>query len=414
MSSTSTRDPHSAAGNAPAGSPTRRWGIAKIAGLPHVAILLGASVSMLAWMAPSITQSGKGYVAAPATFTEVAITIGAYLMLGLAAGVGYLVGRILSRRLPTIHADRPVDLRHTGFWSATILFAAIGTLIAGLTIVRAIGPAGCLQALISFNANAFKMALYENYQSGILSLRYLAILAGAIAIFRYLAFRDLSARAVISFGLLLSVAMISSRLSLIWAVVMGGIAYLLYPESSYKRKISRSELIIGASAVIVLLGALTISRTYGYYQNRGADNVVSAVLGEFHRYLAAPFQGGIEAMNFSGGHSHLSESAGIDANLSTNSALMDFAALTGRWNLVALSLVVMISSGACGMLRRYSGTYFIFAFGVLQACHLELWRISMFHRGITLTLIIFAMVVPLLQIYIRIPSLKIPSIRVRL
>ncbi len=395
------------------GSKRKSLRVAKMFALPHVGILAGASLSAVAWMLPPISSAGKGFVASTPTSTDLFRTIGAYLLIATISGIGYLFGITLSRKLPELKEGRASDLRQTDVWTASIVLSLIGVMIANIIVIRAMGFSGCFHSIITFNANALKFTLYEDYNAGLLSLRYLSIAAAAVAIFRYLAFREFSFRTILSFALLMFVAIVSSRLSLIWAVVIGVVTYLLYPADRPKRNISRSEFFSGAGIVIVLLGALTISRTYGFYQTRGADSVVAAVGSEFQRYLAAPFQGSIESVNNARQRSRLSEKAGIDASLSTNSAFVDFAILIGRWNIIGLSLTLLCSGCMCGILRRYSGTYLILAFGVLQGCHLEIWRISMFHRGVTLTLLAFTLTMPLILNWIRFPALIIPRIRVR-
>lgn len=394
--------------------PHRSIRLLRMMALPHVAVLAGVGISAMAWAMPAISSVGKGFVASPPTANELARTFGAYAMIATLTAIGYLLGIIFSRRLPDLSDQRASDLRRNEVWTCSIIVAAIGVTIVNLVIIRAMGVSGCISALTTFNANAFKIALYEDYIPGVLSFRYVAIFAGSIAIFRYLAFKEISVRTFASLGLLLCVAVISSRLSLIWAVVMGGTAYLLYPDHRAKRVIGRGEVFSGMAIILVVLGTLTISRTYGYYRERGAESMVSAIGSEFQRYLAAPFQGSIESVNNPNQRSRLRTTSGIDVELSTNSAFMDFAVLIGRWNLIGLGLTLAASGMVCGILRRYSGTYLILGFGVLQGCHLEVWRIAMFHRGITMTLFAFAIIVPLLLNAFQLPKVNLPRVRLRL
>jgi hypothetical protein len=382
--------------------------------LPHTAVLLGVLLSFLAWIIPPLNSAGKGFVAAsPSTF-EFLATVAAYLFASGAAAVGYLFGRSMSSGLPRPSKIPSMDLENNTVWTASIITASIGVAITLLTIVRVLGFGGCVDAVMSTNANALKYALYENYSIGLLSLRYIAILSAAIAIFRYLAFKEVSLRSVISIGLLLSVALISSRLSLIWALVIGGMTYLCFPSDRPTRAISQREIIGWSCVFLLLLAALTVSRTYGYYESQGADSFVSSVGSEFQRYLAAPFQGSIEAVNTPQFATRLGDVGGIDSGLTTNSALMEFAILFGRWNVLALAISLFISGSLCGILKRWSGTYLILAFGVLQGCNLEIWRLSMFQRGVTITLMVFLLVVPVTLSFIVFPTIRIPRFRIKL
>ena len=209
------------------------------------------------------------------------------------------------------------------------------------------------------------------------------------------------------------VAVMSSRLSIIWAAVIGGTAYVLAPIADGKRRIGTVELLSWGTVFLVLVGALTISRTYGYYQKRGANTFVAAIGTEFQRYLAAPFQGSIEAVNHSSRRSRLTDLAGIDTELTTNSALLDLAKIYGGWNVTILAATLFASGLACGMLRRFRSTYLVLLLGVLQSCHLEIWRILMFPKGLTFTLLAAAFIFPMVLCFVSFPTLKLPTIRVR-
>src|SRR6056297_3332689 len=150
--------------------------------LPPGGILLGAALSALAWALPPLSSAGKGFVASSPTPGELCRTIAAYAVIALIAGIGYVLGNVLSRRLPTLAEHRASDLRNTEVWTALIFLSSVGVLIAGMIVLRAMGISACVRTLMTFNANAFKFALYENYSAGLLSLRYLSILAAAIAI----------------------------------------------------------------------------------------------------------------------------------------------------------------------------------------------------------------------------------------
>ncbi|TWT79213.1 hypothetical protein CA13_06110 [Planctomycetes bacterium CA13] len=382
--------------------------------LPHVGVLVGVVLSFGVWMLPAVSTAGKGFVAAPTSFYETSLTLLAYGAIVASCAVGYFLGIPLGRRLPVSRVQERAGLEMTGVWTAWIALATLGVGLAMLKIVGALGVGGCIQAITSFNANGLKKVLYEDYSLGLLSLRYVAILVGGIAIFRYLAFREVSMRTIVSLCLTLAIAMISSRLSLIWAVVIGGCTYLLAPSSIEKRKISLAEVAVWGGIFMFVIGALTISRTYGYYQKRGAETFVAAASGEFNRYLAAPFQGSIEAVNSPSTSGRMPDTAGIDNGLTTNSALMEVAVWAGKWNVVALSVILFLSGVACGMLHYFRGTYVIVMYGVFQCCNLEVWRIVMFDKGITLTLLFVALAVPFTLTFLRLPAIQIPTLKLRL
>ena len=381
--------------------------------LPHVAILIGASLSLVAWLLPTFGGAGKGFVASQSEFHEVIWAIVAYLGIATAAAAGYYIGIPMGRRLPTGSAERSTNLASTSIWTVFILLGAIGVAFATLKVIDGIGFWGCITAIASFRANAMKAVLYSDYSFGMLSLRYIAILAGGIAIYRYLAYREVSAKTLASFALLMVVAVMSSRLSIIWALVIGGTTYVVAPIEQGKRHIKFVEVLSWSVVFLVLVGALTISRTFGFYQKRGAETFVAAVGTEFQRYLAAPFQGSIEAVNYADRRSRLTRAAGIDVELTTNSAFLDLAASVGSWNVAALAAILFSSGLACGILMQFRSTYFIVLLGVLQSCHLEIWRIMMFPKGITITLVLAALLFPLVLSFVSFPAIRLPVIRIR-
>jgi hypothetical protein len=141
---------------------------------------------------------------------------------------------------------------------------------------------------------------------------------------------------------------------------------------------------------------------------------VAAIGSEFQRYLAAPFQGSVEAVNYPERRSRLNEAAGIDVELSTNSALLEIAADVGKWNVVVLGILLFASGMACGALQHYRSTYLIAMLGVLQSCHLEIWRILMYPTGLTLSLLFTAFVIPVMLSCVTFPAIKLPSFKIRL
>ena len=394
--------------------PCREFRYLRLLTLPHVGILLGVAISFIAWALPPISQAGKGFVGSGTSSREVALTIAAYLGVAAASALGYYFGRPLGRRFPKVNPDSGAGLSATGVWTAWILLAAMGVGAAMLKVIGAIGIGGCIQCISTFNANGLKNVLYTDYSVGVLTLRYVAILAAGVAVYRYLAFREVSARSGISFALLMVVAVMSSRLSVIWAIVIGATAYVLSSGDRPKRKITMIEVLGGGLVFVVLVGALTVSRTFGYYEKKGANTFVAAVGAECQRYLAAPFQGSIEAVNYPHFKSRLNDSAGIDEELTTNSAFLQLARSVGKWNVVVLAAILFVSGLACGVLHSSSGTYLLAVMGILQCCHFEIWRILMFPTGITISLLATAITIPLFFGLFALPTLRLPAFKLRI
>jgi hypothetical protein len=388
--------------------------LVRLAALPYFVIAFGLTLSFIAWLLPPFSSAGKGFVGAKTTGIELSYTFGVYATAIVASAIGYHLGSPLGRKFAGNLQSDQISMRNDRNWTIYILIAVLGVGASLYKIISSMGIRGGLRTLASFNANAFKEILYDDYSAGVLSLRYVAILAAAVAVFRLLAFRECSIRSLASFACLGSVALISSRLSIVWSIGCGTMAYLIAGDRKGMRSITRIEAIAGIVIFIAALGALTVSRTYGYYQEHGAESFAEAIASEFQRYLAAPFHGSILSANYPEYGMTLNQHGGIDTGLTTNSALMELATSVGRWNSLALVLILTVSGFACGLIRQYSDTYLALLYGILQACHLEIWRLLMFQRGITLALIACIVVTFLCVRQISLPVIRPPMIRIRL
>lgn len=393
---------------------TERSRIFSALALPHVAIAFGVSLSFIAWCCPPLSEVGKGFISGKVTLAELAWTIGTYILITCVSAAGYYLGLPVGRFFQRPAQESLLSLSCSRIWTVWIVIAAVGVFSTGIKILSSMGVSGFIQTIVTFNANAYKQELYNDYSIGPLSLRYVAILSGAVAIFRYLTFREVSTRTVISMGLLLSVALISSRLSVLWAIIIGVVSYLATPASMSTNRIKPKEILIGSLLVLITISALTISRTYMFYRERGAESMFAAVGSEFQRYLAAPFQGSIVAVNNPYQGADLNRFSGIDTSLTTNSTLLELAVLIGRWNVVALAAMLFVSSFFCGIIKRASTSYLVVLLGLIQCCHFEIWRLSMFQRGITLTLLITVIAVVMFYGAFRMPAIRLPQLRIRI
>lgn len=390
-----------------------RWAVQ-----PAVAVGGLATLSFVAWLLPAASAAGKGFQAAPPTVGEWAWTVAAYVVLSAGAGLGFWIGRLGASRF-SIPSGGRLSLKRTEVWDGLSWLAAIGVAAAVIKIVSVLGIGGCLRSLGRFTANDFKEVLYDGYSMGPLSLRYVAVLSAAVAIFRWLAFREWRGRTWISLGLVLITALISSRLSIVAAVTIGVSMYVWYPEGMGRRPIGGGSWVAGGLFALLVLGGLTLSRTYTFYQSQGTESPIVAVASEVQRYLAAPFHGSIVAVNNPQRGGGMLSGAGIDGGLTTNSSLWIYAARYDDRGVPLLVAVVFLFGIVCGSLRRFGETYLVIGGAAVQVCHIELWRLPLYHSGFFYTLIGVAIFVPLVVAKIRLPAVRLvkvsmPVVRVRL
>jgi hypothetical protein len=311
-----------------------------------------------------------------------------YLILGLVVVGTSAVVRILCPLRPAI---RRIDTL-TYVWLAIVsALAALGTVAALVKIIASLGFSGAWELITGGLANELKHALYDDYSAGLLSLRYLVVLAAptSIAIGLVGGWRPpIVLAAVANVGLMISVAMLSSRLTLIASVVV-----LTMTMARYGASISARQAIVGGLALVAALIVLSNSRNINYYQEQlGIESPVLAGLANTLTYLASPAHGSLVAADYiAGGDVSV---LGIEASLTTNSAVLQRAGLQW-WLLPYYGVILAICTLLFYSAYRSRRLEMIVGGSAASYAIWEFWRIDIFFTGLHVTWMTFGIVLPL-------------------
>lgn len=361
---------------------------------PYSIMLISALVSCTFWLLPSLTPAGKGYQETNATsFFGGVVLIFWYGAIFTTSYVGFKIGSFLA---PRSRVRRRMYLLSPLYYRILVIVALIGVGFTYLSIVGKLGISSTVALSSEYSANALKATLYENYQRGVLSLRYISILAFGIGLFRFLAFREIGIWLILSFISLFANAFVSSRMSLIWTILIGVGMFVVY--SGEKRRLSKRLTLGIISGTVILLVIFTVSRTYNTYRQVGIDSVFAATMGEVQRYLASPFQGAISvASNMESVHDVMDGYAisGIDTSLTTNSAFLQLYVQYQNWCFVVVCLISLFVSTIMGILYFERDNYLLVGYFVMIYPFAELWRGNIFFAGITIVLFTFSFLLPL-------------------
>ena len=362
---------------------------------PHFIMITGVILSFGFWVLPELTIAGKGFQTTNASnFYGWVVLGGWYTVIVVSSASAFWLGSRLGSKSVV---RRRILLEGISYYQILVIVALIGVGYTYVTIVGKMGVASVIAASTEFSANALKNTLYENYQRGVLSLRYVSILAFGVGLFRFLAFRKIGVWSILAFLSLFANAFVSSRMSLVWALLIGVGMYLLY--SGPKKRMGGAMMGALFGFFFVLLVIFTVTRTYNTYRSYGVDSMFAATVGEVQRYLAAPFEGGLSvASNMEFVHDQLDAFAisGIDSSLTTNSAFFQMFVDFQEWAFLVIAMITFFSSFVMGLLTKETNNYLLVGYFVLLYPYAEIWRGNIFYAGITIVLMVFSLMVPLM------------------
>jgi len=360
---------------------------------PQSMVILTVVMSFVAWVFPGFQIFRKGF-----EFRENMFSTGAILVLLWYAGIigAAMIGFRLGKSVRTPHAnlDRVIGLESSSAYLVLTMVGALGFAALMLFLLSQVGFSGVKGFLMEGQGNQLKDVLYEDYSIGPLSLRYVVILSGGVAIFRMLSGISRSWMDVFNVMLLLLTALVSSRLSLILGLFVGFGLYAVYHETIQVNVVKIGVLF---GAIFLLLAVYNAARNINYYQARGNDNFLVAGFSEILAYTGAPFQGALATGDYFNevcNGREVSMYSGIEIELTTNSAFAELTEDIGGWSFPVAIVTSFLAAWFMGVLTSHLHNYFALAYFILLYCFSEFWRIFMFYRGIVITLMVFAICVP--------------------
>ncbi len=368
---------------------------------PYGIVICTVLISFLAWVSPDFGIFQKGYNR-PQSLLSFGMLMAAawYGTIILLSWISFQSGRASSGIIESI--NRKVQLDD---FTAYCFLSAVGFIgfvyVFGL-MVSTFGLGKMAFIVASGEANRLHKTLYADYSMGIYSLRYVVILSGGLAIYRIIARISHSLLDFFNIAMLLLVAVIASRMSVVFALVIGFGLWVLNVKS-VRIRIVRWSLLL--AALFVLFAAYNYSRNIRYYTATGDSNFFTAGVSEIMKYLGTPFQGAVAAGNEFGQITLFPEGVsrftGINHSLTTNSALLQLVREYSYWSFLIMFLTVTIASFLMGMFFDQRGNYLILIYFVLLYCFAEIWRVYIFNAGIVLTLLIFSLLAPFASIFIK-------------
>ncbi|UCE23177.1 MAG: hypothetical protein JSU74_07670 [Candidatus Zixiibacteriota bacterium] len=361
---------------------------------PYGIVVVTVILSFLAWLIPELHNIDKGFEQSQELLSLGGLTVLVwYSLIVVCAWLFFRLGRASEGLLDPL--DRSIGLHDYGAYCFLSAVGFVGFVYVATFMISSLGFESLLTAVVSGEANTLHKKLYEDYSIGFFSLRYVVILSGGLAIYRIISRISRSCLDIANILMLLVLAVIASRLSVVFALLIG---LGLWVTNCPRIRVKFGRLLLLLAAVFVLFSLYNYSRNVGYYTAQGIDNFFAAGISEIVRYLASPFQGGLAAGN------HLDRIiadparaylyTGIDLRLSTNSTLLGLIGAHGYLFIPIMLFTLMVSAFLMGMVYRRRDKYLILVYFVLLYCYAEIWRIYMFRSGIVITLLVFSLLAP--------------------
>ena len=294
-----------------------------------------------------------------------------------------------------------------------------------LTVISAIGVVGAyqlvlghvsiVQAVTTGQANDLSTVLLGG--SSIATLRYTVIIAAPVGIFLAIEKKASWFLATANVLMLLSVVLLSSRLSLIMATVVFLFLFV------HQRPTARIRLVPATIVALILFGLLAgfnYSRNANFYRLYGVQNPIAMNLYQIEAYVGAPTQVAVGVAHaISNGRLGVDVSLApaaqaivptflqtvkedrsaptnlglygyqvdIAPNLNRNSAFGDTYAQYGWWGLLFTAIVLFMAAILYAHFAQYKGVLSVGS-AALGYGFLEYWRTFFFNQGLMVFILI--------------------------
>lgn len=411
---------------------------------PGVLIMVPVTMSFVAWLAlitpqafgqaQTMSEALTGFSApAHASGRGVALLVLWYCAIVLVSTVGFWFGTHRSK------AATGAEPTNTAWFERRYFFVLLvaGVVGVGYAFLKVGGPTAIVASLSAQTANDFSNAL--SGFAGPQTLRYATILAAPLGVYLWRKRVIGWPYMVVAVFLLISNAMISSRLSLLMACAVYLTAWVRSREPSLAGG-SRSRTYV-TIAVIALSGfavltALNYIRNANYYREAGVSNPVAMNFYQTGAYLAVPAQvslGVSDAVARGAWEKPGDVATALEAveptflqfnkvakddswkqssvygysvtfagNFFTNSVFADTYSVYGTWGWFYTILAYGVAGYAFARIYSFSPVIAASA-GVVGYCFLEVWRVQILTYGIVIFLLLLTAASALLATRIRPP-----------
>lgn len=386
---------------------------------PHNIVLITVLISFMAWSLP-VGNMRRGFEIKETLTSQAFLIIFLwYFIIYVLTWAAYFFGTRLkkSEKLDSVSDD--------SYYRIITVLSALGVMYVYLTILK--NNPEVFISVFQNNANALKETLYNNYDTGLHSLRYISILGGAFGIYRIITIKRIRAIDLLNIMLLLMTALISSRLSIIVSILV-----LLGMLAHRNHKISFKAVIILAIALFTVLTLANYFRNGNFYKEKyNINNPILMNVSEMVTYLGAPFQtsvsiaNNVDRIHFNGDKNDLMfyfvptyfhgifninsspsndyrQYVNIEKSLTTNSAFTHLYSSLGITSFSFIVIIVTSFAFVAGAFSNYKSLIFTVHY-LISYCFAELWRMYMFNTGIIHTLIFAVFFVLFFKVYIKPP-----------
>lgn len=356
-------------------------------------LLITVLISLFFWLFPDFGILRKGFDERQALFSLGGLFLLFWYSFYFAISfIAFKLGGTIN--ISSSKVNSYLSLSNNKIYYILTFIATIGVFYTYLFILKNISIIGIYEVLMQGEGNLLKSLLYDDYEMGFSSLRYVAILSAAIAIFDSLVRKEVSfIFNLYNLVLLFMIVIISHRLALVFSIM---IFLGLFLFNSKKNISLNINWLIFTVAIFIILMFLNSFRNIGFYSNYGINNPFLSGISEIVTYVGSPFQGGLsvgnnidEFLNNNVMSSTDSSITGIENSLSTNSAILQLFVQYGVFlSFFVAFIAIMLTSFFMGMIYHYRHNYLLIVYLILLYPYAEFWRLFLFNRGIFFTLLI--------------------------
>lgn len=369
---------------------------------PSVVSMTAVLASFAAWLFPGFGVLRKGFeVRAQLTLDAFIVLTCWYFLIFLSFALGEKFARLV-RPVSSIQLSPPLNLDCNLVYYTFTVLSAIGI---GMTLVRVFQSLS-IPAAIAFigsgQANALKDALYEDYNVGLVSLRYIVLYPASLALYRMIRRKSFSIINVFNVLMLGISTLLSSRL--IFIATMLTLVYLLWFEKRSTR-INVTKLAAIGILLFLLLAVLNYSRNKDYY-DRNKLSFGLAGVSEILAYLGSPFQAEIGSAGatdqlVAGGDRTYRNYVDEEINLMTNSAFIHLHEQIGYFSWPYIALMCFSMGFMFEALASVGKTIFLLPCGAILYASAELWRLDLFQQGTFIVWFVVGIGVPAFFVSVR-------------
>jgi hypothetical protein len=356
--------------------------------------MMAATLSFGAWAFPSFGVLRKGFDKA-AVLDPVAILILAswWALIFVCFRVGEFFGTPARTRAsqPRAAISLDADIPYCIF----TIIAAVGVLAACAKVLGSLSLVGAVSFVTTGQANELKDAILDDYQVGLLSLRYAAVYPAVIAMYRLVTKRRLSFSIVVNVLLLLLVTLITGRLWLVAAVMT---IFLLLNYNVQYRKVRVSRMVLVVVSLFSILSVFNYTRNLGFYEERGLG-FWSSSFAEIITYLGCSSQVALGTAArtsdlVSGKPEHYRELVDVEIQANAVSAFVMLHESMGYLCWLYMAVVCAAFGFVFSRLVAMGATLYLLPCGSILYASAELWRLNLFGQGIFIVLMVVGIGVP--------------------